>query len=110
MYISGQLQDFFYPATYRNQPATPFLQHGDARIHTAFNLNIQFLGNTNFRIPTREPSKVKHVKLFILLLLLLLLLWLLIIYLSIYRIGYMYQTHVYHWVIHVIPPLDRMAG
>ncbi|KAI8057143.1 hypothetical protein BDF22DRAFT_227395 [Syncephalis plumigaleata] len=53
----GQLQDFFYPATYRNQPATTFLQHGDARIHTAFNLNIQFLGNTNFRIPTREPSK-----------------------------------------------------
>ncbi|KAI9592098.1 hypothetical protein BDF19DRAFT_498830 [Syncephalis fuscata] len=53
----GQLQDFFYPAIYRNQRVTPFLQHNDPRMHTAFNLNIQFMGDTNFRIPTREPSK-----------------------------------------------------
>ncbi|RKP27397.1 hypothetical protein SYNPS1DRAFT_3668, partial [Syncephalis pseudoplumigaleata] len=51
------LQDFFYPNIHRHQPATPFLQPGEARMHTAFRLDVQFLGNTNFRIPTREPSK-----------------------------------------------------
>ncbi|RKP04573.1 hypothetical protein THASP1DRAFT_33643 [Thamnocephalis sphaerospora] len=51
------LQDFFFPSAYRNQSKTERLIPGETRLHTEFRLDISFAGDTNFRLPTREPSK-----------------------------------------------------
>jgi hypothetical protein len=52
------LQDFFFPSAYRDQQKTARLRPGDTRLHTELKLDISFSGDTNFKVPTREPSKV----------------------------------------------------
>ncbi|KAI4114788.1 MAG: hypothetical protein LQ345_004493 [Seirophora villosa] len=55
--IRQDLQNMFFPTTYKDAvPAKP-LSPGQARTSTVFKLNIDIEENTTLMIPTREPSK-----------------------------------------------------
>ncbi|KAL9013327.1 MAG: hypothetical protein Q9173_001971 [Seirophora scorigena] len=55
--LRQDLQNMFFPTTYKDAvPAKP-LSPGQARTSTVFKLNIDIEENTTLMIPTREPSK-----------------------------------------------------
>lgn len=51
------IQNFFYPFVYRNFPQTPFPKVGEKREFCRMDLDINFHGETTWRIPAREQSK-----------------------------------------------------
>ena len=54
----GFLQSFFYPYAFRSFPPTKLPREGEPRLHAAFQLHVEFQGETTWRVPTRESSKV----------------------------------------------------
>ncbi|KAJ3287854.1 hypothetical protein HK104_008423, partial [Borealophlyctis nickersoniae] len=53
----SQIQEFFFPTSYRHYQKTEPIAPGDLRISTSFNLLLSFEGNTKIRTPFRESSK-----------------------------------------------------
>jgi len=57
---SDALQTAFAPSIFFNSVPKAPLHPGDQRIHTHMLLNVNLVKETTLRIPTREPSKVSH--------------------------------------------------
>lgn len=53
----AELQRLFTPASLFDGKASERLEPGDARVHTALKIFIEFSASTVVRVPTREPSK-----------------------------------------------------
>jgi hypothetical protein len=57
----AELQKVFTPTTFTNAVATPRLNAGDERMHTALKVFVEFSEGATLRIPTRESSKVRQI-------------------------------------------------
>jgi hypothetical protein len=53
------IQPFFFPYAYRNLEVTKLPKKGNTRVFTNFNVHVELAGETTWRLPTREQSKVR---------------------------------------------------
>jgi len=54
-----EIQNFYFPNSYRSQTETPEAQPGEDRIHAALHMTVTFSSSVMFKIPTQEKSKVQ---------------------------------------------------
>ncbi|GJJ73130.1 hypothetical protein EMPS_05488 [Entomortierella parvispora] len=52
-----EIQNFYFPNSYRSQTETPEAQPGEDRIHAALHMTVTFSSSVTFKIPTQEKSK-----------------------------------------------------
>jgi hypothetical protein len=52
-----EIQNFYFPNSYRSQAETPEAQPGEDRIHAALHMTVTFSSSVTFKIPTQEKSK-----------------------------------------------------
>ncbi|KAG0198078.1 hypothetical protein BGX28_008431 [Mortierella sp. GBA30] len=53
----SDIQNFYFPNSYRSQEQTPDAKPGEDRIHAALQIMVTFSSSVTFKIPTQEKSK-----------------------------------------------------